>query len=36
MQLLVLDPVLKLDYLKAAWEDKYIEVGMKAFKSQVS
>ena len=32
---LVLDPVLKLDYLNAAWEKKYLEIGMKQFKSQV-
>jgi hypothetical protein len=33
---LVLDPVLKLDYLNAAWEEKYLEIGMKNFKSQVN
>jgi len=33
---LVLDPVLKLDYLNAAWEEKYLEIGMKQFKSQVT
>ena len=32
---LVLDPVLKLGYLEAAWEEEYLEMGMKCFKSQV-
>jgi hypothetical protein len=31
----VLDPVLKLEYLDATWDDKYIKVGMDAFKAQV-
>lgn len=31
----MLDPVLKLDYLNAAWEENYLEIGMKQFKSQV-
>lgn len=34
-QSLVLDPVLKLEYLDATWDDKYIKVGMDAFKAQV-
>jgi hypothetical protein len=33
---LVLDPVLKLDYLNATWDEKYLEIGMKQFKSQVN
>ena len=33
---LVLDPVYKLDYINAAWEEKYLEIGMKQFKSQVT
>jgi hypothetical protein len=32
---LVLDPVLKLEYLDATWDDKYIKMGMDAFKAQV-
>jgi hypothetical protein len=32
---LVLDPALKLDYINAAWEDKYVKIGMKQLKSQV-
>jgi hypothetical protein len=35
-QSLVLDPVLKLKYLDATWDDKYIKIGMDAFKAQVS
>jgi hypothetical protein len=31
----VLDPVLKLEYLDATWDDEYIKVGMDAFKAQV-
>jgi hypothetical protein len=31
-----LDPVTKLAYLEAAWEDEYIEVGKKCLKEQVS
>ena len=33
--LLVLDPVLKLEYLETAWEAKYVKAGMERFKSQV-
>jgi hypothetical protein len=33
---IVLNPVTKLTYLKAAWEEKYIEAGMKHFQEQVS
>jgi hypothetical protein len=29
------DPVLKLEYIEAAWDDKYLKVGMKQLKSQV-
>ncbi|KIL67435.1 hypothetical protein M378DRAFT_74092 [Amanita muscaria Koide BX008] len=32
----VLDPTLKLVYLSAAWDDKYLEVRIEGFKSQVS
>ena len=33
---LVLDPSLKLEYLEAAWEKKYIKVGMDCLKQRVS
>lgn len=33
---LVLDPVLKLEYIEAAWEEKYLKIGMKQLKSQVN
>jgi len=32
---LVLDPALKLEYIKAAWEEKYLKIGMKQLKSRV-
>jgi hypothetical protein len=32
---LVLDPVLKLGYLEAAWDQEYLDKGMECFKSQV-
>jgi len=32
---LVLDPAFKLDYINAAWDEKYLKIGMKQFKSQV-
>ena len=32
---IVLDPVTKLSYFEAAWEDKYIEIGRKCLKKQV-
>jgi hypothetical protein len=31
-----LDPVTKLAYLEAAWEKKYIAIGMKCLQKQVS
>jgi hypothetical protein len=31
-----LDPVLKLEYLKAAWDEEYLNKGMEQFKAQVS
>jgi hypothetical protein len=34
-QQIVLDPVLKLEYLKAAWDDKYLHIGMDRFKEKV-
>jgi hypothetical protein len=34
-RLLVLDPVLKHEYLRAAWDDEYIDLGMQRFRSQV-
>ena len=33
---LVLDPVLKLEYLKATWDQEYLEYGMKQFNAWVS
>ena len=33
---LVLDPALKLKYLDAAWDQKFIKMGMKHLKEQVS
>ena len=33
---IVLDPVTKLIYLEAAWEEEYIETGKKHLKEQVS
>lgn len=33
---LVLDPVLKLGYLEAAWDQEYLDKGMECFKSQAS
>ena len=33
---IVLDPVTKLTYLEAAWEEIYIEMGKKHLKEQVS
>lgn len=33
---IVLDPVTKLVYLEAAWEEEYIEKGKKHLKEQVS
>ena len=33
--LVVLDPTIKLDYVNVTWEEKYLEIGMKQFKSQV-
>ena len=35
MTLLVLDPVLKLQYLNVAWEKKYLSAGVESFKTQV-
>ena len=32
----VLDPVLKREYLDAAWDDEYIELGMESLKARVS
>ena len=32
---LVLDPVLKLEYIEATWDEKYLEVGMEQLKSRV-
>ena len=32
---LVLDPVFKLGYLKAAWEQEYLDLGMEKFKARV-
>jgi len=32
---IVLDPVLKLEYLNATWDEEYLEIGMTHFKSQV-
>jgi hypothetical protein len=32
----VLDPALKLEYLEAAWDQKYIKIGMERMKKQVS
>ena len=32
---IVLDPIMKLAYLEAAWEDKYIKIGRKCLKEQV-
>ena len=32
---LVLDPVLKLGYLEATWDQEYLDKGMECFKSQV-
>ena len=32
---IVLDPVMKLIYLEAAWEEEYIETGKKHLKEQV-
>ena len=34
--LLVLDPVLKLQYLNVAWDKKYLTAGVESFKAQVS
>jgi hypothetical protein len=33
---IVLDPVTKLVYLEAAWQEKYVEIGKKSLKEQVS
>jgi hypothetical protein len=33
---LVLDPVLKLEYLKATWDQEYLDKGMEQFKARVS
>jgi hypothetical protein len=33
--MLVLDPVLKQEYLDAAWDRGYLDVGMAQFKAQV-
>jgi hypothetical protein len=33
---LVLDPVLKLQYLNVAWDKKYLTAGVESFKAQVS
>jgi len=34
--ILVLDPVLKLEYLNATWDQEYLDKGMEQFKAQVS
>jgi len=34
--ILVLDPVLKLEYLQATWDQEYLDKGMKQFKARVS
>ena len=34
--LLVLDPVLKLQYLSVAWEEEYLTAGVESFKARVS
>ena len=34
--LLVLDPVLKLQYLNVAWEEEYLTAGVESFKAWVS
>ena len=32
----MLDPTLKLEYLDAAWDQKYIKIGMSRMKQRVS
>ena len=34
--ILVLDPVLKLEYLNTTWDQEYLDKGMEQFQAQVS
>ena len=36
LNLLVLDPVLKLEYLNATWDQEYLDKGMEQLKAQVN